>query len=271
MAAPALYRGIKASVDLTLYELLPNGSQLIYQVPPPSAPKLNTGITEVLQEARSKIGTKIIVNTFANEEKPEIDLDFPALIPNVFGLLLGKKFVTGTGEVARYTSTTRLVDSTVIPVVGSSLFDGFGVALDEPDSYAAVLRNGLSVPLTRLAATGYNPATAATDTFAVGASGLVSFSANLLGSYVTYNIKQTISGTVVKLSETPLTGLGMVLNLMDVDNALVQITSSSVAPVQQGVNIDFSAPSTAVKLRIQNDGSRCATYNVAYLQVARAC
>ena len=171
MTISVLTRSFKGISDLVITRLNDN---LTYSFPSPSNFVVAPNIGEKVTMGRSASGVKSFSSSYTISEAPELTISYEYLTPELIGFRLGRQLSSGTFATSlprQVVATTALIPADVT----GGLY--FGVVADAVTS-ASIVKLGISTALTQQPFATFTGATP--DSFAVGASGAIKISDNLV-------------------------------------------------------------------------------------------
>lgn len=259
--ANSLTNGIHAFTVASFTEPVTNR---IIVTPTPIGVTLDFGFEqkEVLQT--DDLGVTYAADIVTTSKAPKITVSYGALTPEVLALKTGFKAVeeSSTGIYARTFRATQ----TTYPAVTTGQ-DGYGMAADSAS--ASVLRNGISVELTRSAFSAYD-SSAGTDTFANGANATFKFHDDIVAAkeWVTVYGTYTVSDAKVLTEDAFDTFKLSLVGVMN-DKTVFNMVFDPVTLSRTDSNsIDFTADTQEIVFRI-TDPSCSPT--IRFLGTQRTC
>jgi hypothetical protein len=223
---------------------------------------LNPGIKDQEILAMSRLGEMVIVDTYPMERKPEIKLDWNQKNPQLIGMRLGLQFQPVASVAARYVNNGLLVTGTGVYAASAVGFEGKGITADNVATNAYMLNPDQSTTaLTRQPFTSFVAAT--TASYAQGADGAMLFSTDLIGSYVAFEVPQTLT-TANALTAIPSGTFGMTMMTILTDRTILQWDFPSVSVKKSQGDINMSEAKMEITFYIQYDGSTCLPYQITY-------
>lgn len=255
--AKALYSTIQGLTDTSIKTEA--GKLLV--LPTAAGGVLNPGIKDQEIMAMSRIGEMVIVDTYPIERKPEIKLDWNQKNIQLLSIRLGLEFKTQTAVVAKFVNSGLLISKTSYPASAIG-FEGKGILADQAGSIAFSLgADQIAVALTRTPFASFAPA--GLLTYAQGADGAMKFSDDLLGTYVAFEVPQTLASAVA-LSDTPVGTFAMTMMTIMQDRSILQWNFPSVAVKKDQGDINLTEAKMEISFYVQYDGSTCLPYEIIY-------
>lgn len=260
--AKELYKTITGLTDSSIKA--ENGTLLV--LPTASGAVFNPGVTMQEVMAMSRIGERVIVDTYPLERKPTIQLDYNQKNIQLLSMRMGLDFETETSADAKLVHNGFLVTKNSYDGAVSGN-EGFGLTADQTGSIAYYLSpNGKPVALTRQPFATFDPET--TLSFAQGANGATQWSDDLIGKYVAYEFPHSLT-SVLKLSETPFTNFSMTLMTIMRDRSILQWNFPSVTIKLDQGDINLAEAQMQLQFQIQDDGSSCLPFDIIYKGTAQ--
>lgn len=261
--AKQLYKTVQGITDASIKT--ETGKLLV--LPTAAGSVFNPGqeIQEV--EATSRLGEKVIVDTYNLARKPTIQLDWQQKNLQLMSLRLGLEFEqVATANTAKVVSNGSLITKNSYSAAADG-YEGNGMPADQAGSVAYVLEeSGTTTELVRQPYASFNPATPLS--FAQGANGARMFSNDLINKYVAYEFPHALSN-VLQLSETPIGNLSLTLMTIMSDRSILQFNFPSVSVKLDEGDINLTEAQMQVTFRIQDDGSTCLPYEIIYKGTAQ--
>jgi hypothetical protein len=166
MTAPITY------VALTSFEETPRTLVLAA----PDAVTWNQGIQETIINECNSRGEMVFVEAIVNQKEPGMQISYAKMTKELWALKLGWKLEDQAITDALYCKSFRASKASYAGAASGS--EGFGMTADQVTSTMYVLRNGITVPLTRAAFATFDGAT--DDTYAQGANAAIKLSDNIV-------------------------------------------------------------------------------------------
>lgn len=266
-----LYKTLKGLTDTVLRPIGDDGqpgNPLV--LPTAQGGVLNPGIEITQIESTSRLGEAVFVDTYSMGRKPTVQLTWQQKSIELIAMRLGLKMEEQSNITVKVVSSGLRVLKN--EYAGSTVgFEGFGMPADQATSVASLLLDGaISVPLTRQPFATFNPATPLS--FAQGADGAHKWSDDLIGKYVSFEFEQDLA-TAISLTEENFVQFQMTLQTIFTDRTILEWQFPNVSVKLDEGDINLRDPELPLTFQIQDDGSTCLPYSVAYkgkLQ-ARTC
>lgn len=253
----SIYNTIQALTDVSIQR--ENGTILV--LPTASGAVLNPGIAMQDIMSTSRVGEKVIVDRYAIERKPELQLDFNQKSIQLLGVRLGQSWQSVVSKTGFLFNSGLRVTQSIYPAVTVGV-EGSGMIADQAASTASFLNEfQVSEVLTRQPFATFDPATS--KSFAQGADGAMKFSTDLIGKYVGFDFPYPLAN-VLALSDLPDTNYKMKALTMMTDRSLIQWVFPSVTVKLDSGDINLNEPAMQLSFQIQDDGSTCVPYEVTY-------
>lgn len=264
--ANALYNGIKQNTDVSLEDLDTPGRILV--IPNASEFTYDPGIELEEVMASTPLGIMQLVDIYPKTQNPKITLTFPKKTPELLGMKQGYKMQQVANLPAVVARNGFKIESNTYPAAATG-YEGYGIVADAPGAIASYLdENQISVPLTQVDFTGFDPATS-TLSFAVGQHGAMRFSDDLIGKYVSWRIPVIIiQGTT--MTEVPFNRFKLTMVMVQNDLRIVSVGFPEVIVPGDG-EINFGEATIQIEFRIVYNGAGCLPLEIKYLGQARKC
>lgn len=166
MTAPITY------VSLTSFEATPRTLVLAA----PDAVTWNQGIQETIINECNSRGEMVFVEAIVNQKEPGMQISYAKMTKELWALKLGWKLEEQAITDALYCKSFRASKDSYAGAASGS--EGFGMTADQAASTMYVLRNGITVPLTRQPFATFDGAT--DDTYAQGANAAIKLASNVV-------------------------------------------------------------------------------------------
>jgi hypothetical protein len=236
----------------------------------PSKVVLDPKITQIVFKTSNSSGVMVPARRTISEEAPIVSCSFPTVTPEITGLLTGKRIVSGGSRTTMYVLNNVLPSTNTIAAVSAGQA-GFNTVADNLGAIAAVIRNGVSIPLTLVTPFSTFNHASTTDSFAVGASGAVKLSNNLVasGEAICVAIPEIVSVNNLYSSGTSTDKYSMQVDFLDLNSRMTRMTFDSVSPAldkpvdpsQTPVQIDFNVDFL----------SGCSAYSLDWTNLTKSC
>ena len=272
MAYSNPYHGRKGLTDVSMIPINNGIKGTPIVLASPSEATLNKGIslTDIMTVSRQ--GEMVLADSHVNENRPTLALTFPVFTPQTVALREGVKLETGDDPYPTWVVRSPFLVTQQTYEAATTGQEGFGVVANPTGARASYLDEaGMSQPIT---ITGvFSPTTppTGTATMAIGANLAMSFSADLVGKYISLYCPNQLAG-VIRLSETPedtfeinLTGVTRALQPWHIkiySAVLKQDTGDFNLATDQALSLEFS---------IVNQGAGCRLYEFQWLPQTRVC
>ena len=165
-------------------------------------PVLNKGIGLTQVMAPSPTGKNGLADQFATEANPSIQFSLPVFSPVTVGMreaMAPEKAVALTSTFVRW--SPRLITQQFYPAAITGQ-EGFGVSASPAGAVGGTLTvDGVPEPLIMSGTFTANTAPVGTNTVAIGANMALSFSADMIGKYVSMVVPNSLAG-IIRLKET---------------------------------------------------------------------
>jgi len=266
--ANQLYGGIKKLTDTIITDLSATPARRLV-VPNCMLNSYNQGIDIEEVFASSPLGEDTLVDLFPTQRNPTISVTFPKKTPETLGMKLGYRFEQSATMDVRIARNGFLVEANAYDPATLG-FEGYNVALDAT-AYASYLDpSNISVPLTQLAYTGFDPV-ASTLSFAVGADGALAFSDDLNGLYITYDIEATWTTKGLELTENLFDRFSVAFVMVQNDLSILRLEFPEVVIDPSDGDISFEDATMPVTFRPVFNGSGCVPVKIKYIDQKRKC
>ncbi|MDJ0703191.1 MAG: hypothetical protein QNJ46_07925 [Leptolyngbyaceae cyanobacterium MO_188.B28] len=258
MALP-LYKTVKGLTDAVL--VTSSGKLLVLPTAAGSALNLGQEITEI--QSMSKLGERVIVDTYNVARLPSIQLSWQQKNLTLLGMRLGYEFLEQTNVGAKVVANGFRVTIGEYPGAGVG-FEGNGMPADQTDSIACWLPGGdIQKPLQRQPFATFNPAVP--ESFAQGPDGATKWSNDLVAAkeYVGFEFPHELA-SAIRLSEESYDNFRLTMMSIMTDRSLLQWNFPSVSVKLDEGDINLNEPEMQITFRVQDDGSTCLPYDVIY-------
>lgn len=262
-----LYTGTKMVTEVIIRDLEDSGNLIV--VPSPSEVNFNQGIEMEETMGVSPLGEMVTVDMQPQQRNPEIVMTFPKKSPATLGMKMGYRMEEVTGMQAALRRNGVQVDRTSFAAATDGK-EGFGIVADQEDATASYLKdNGISAPLTLETFAGFDPVTA-TLSFAVGDNGALSFSEDLIGKFVSYEIPYILTEGVM-MTENLFNRFKPTIVVIQNDLKIMAWEYPEAIIDQSNGDINFNESQVEITMRIIYNGIGCLPVKVKYLGQARLC
>ena len=258
MALP-LYKTVKGVTDAVLV----TSTKKLLVLPTAAGSALNLGqeITEI--QSMSRVGERVIVDTYNIARLPSIQLSWQQKNLTLLGMRLGYEFQEQTNVGAKVAANGFRIIKGEYPGAAAG-YEGNGMPADQAESIACWLPNGdLQKPLQRQPFATFN--SAIPESFAQGADGATKWSDDLVAGkeYVGFEFPHEL-GSAIRMSEEPYDNFKLTMMCIMTDRSLLQWNFPSVSVKLDEGDINLNEPEMAITFRVQDDGSTCLPYEVIY-------
>lgn len=229
---------------------------------------LNPNFAEELVNVSNDLGIDTPLKSLLLGQDPQLQATFPRKNMTTMALALNRQIEASASFIGlRYIRTFTPVTNAVAAPAGGATAEGKGIIEDEAGAIASYQPGDFPIPLTRVATASFSAT--ATTSFAVGTDGALQFTNDVVGNNVTINIPFTANAQ--KLGEQGFNNLGLYVNFVMDDGALIQTQFSRASMVLQGVAINFQELTQQLTWRANFDGTQCTGFDVVYLGQVRKC
>lgn len=248
---------------------------LVLSFPPPQSVVLDPVEQVREQLTRDNQGKQARAQTFSVGSLPTMTAVFGVLNPELVALRLGKSLDGNLNEVSPTSVATSWPYQLRVTkgeyAAATSGYLGFGVAANAPTTYASVIRNNVSTPLTRDVFANHGTWKTDDDKFGIGANGALVFSDNIVDNrdIVTMLIPQSLTGN--RIDELPAGAYEAKLKMIDTLGFVSILTVFNCEPNPAASAIDFSADSTEVQFNVNASSGSCDFFELIATPLQVSC
>lgn len=223
----------------------------------PKSAELDFGFKELVRSSTSSQGVEVDVSREIQAEKPKFTVEMGGLTEEVWEIVSGRLW-QDSASVATFYGRNRDALNKTSWNADAAGFEGYGIVADAV-GYAAIFKNGRSIPLTQQTYGTFNPSTLLS--FAVGANGAMLFSDDTLAYQKSWKVPQNLSN-VRTMSSVRVTNVGVILNIIDASLYVYRFSANSVAPIVDSASVSFNSETVKIPFAVQFDGSSCRPYDL---------
>ncbi len=236
-------------------------------IAPPESFEFDQGITQEIIETINPIGEKVIQDTYISTRQGTLLATWKAATKENIALFTGQRLANGTKTV-NVIKTIQVSRNQYAAATSGN--EGFGMTADQSTSYASKLEKGISIPLTRVAYSGFTDFSTPNQ-WAQGADGALKFSTNLITdqAWVTFNCPYESNDTDY-LSEEQFSTFGGKIIFININREMGQMDIPNLL-TNLGENKTLDFKSVPVNFRIGANPDGCQTYEIKYPNRKRAC
>ena len=257
--ANQLTLGIQKIIYISLREVL-TGRLLV--LPSPAEFSWDFGLEQQEITQTSELGETYTDDLVTTSKSPQITATYGTLTKELFAIKTGLKLAT-QADIGIYAKTIQVKQDTYLPVITGQ--DGFGMVADTAS--ASVLRNGISIPLTR---TAFASPVGTTDSFSQGLNATFKFSPDIVaaGEYVTVYGEYPLLEAQVLTEESFDTFTASLVGILHDKTVFNIIFDPVVLSRADSGSIDFGADTQELVFNVTDNG--CIP-KVKFLNTNRVC
>jgi hypothetical protein len=239
---------------------------LLINAPIPSTFRIENGIEQVIQNTKNSQGENVRSNSYIRGRMPTMSIAYSHMSPELLAFRIGNYFETMTVADLGLPRTYDVEKNEYPPVSTGKL--GFTIAADEP-SVATVTVDHISTPLTQGTYAGFTPATLMS--FAIGASGAVKFSDDLVAAKARVSIETPYTITGLGIGSTVVGTHSVSAVLIGNDNEVVLFKAGNVTPNFDGSGFDAGADTLEIPWFVNNVAGSCQAWNLYFCKEYVSC